>query len=385
MEERNKVRNWASIIDQGTLLQAEKSARSPGVGGPIALMPDAHVGMGATIGSVIPTKNTILPAAVGVDLGCGMIAARLEMNASRLPDNLGPLHGRIAQSIPAGVGRGHVSTNRKATEWLSEHPNQSVRDRGLIKKTLEQLGSLGSGNHFFELCLDELDRVWIVLHSGSRGVGNILASAHIKLAYKLEQGLEDRDLAYFTQGTPEFENYITDMLWAQDYALQNREMMYAAALTELRFELKYNVEVAEVINCHHNFAAKEVQLLDNVLQEIWVTRKGAIRAEVGDQGVIPGSMGAASYIVEGKGCAESYMSCAHGAGRMMSRKQAKRELSVEDLAERMTGKVWNDRSAEALLDEHPLAYKDIDQVMKDQQDLVTVNHVLHQVLNYKGV
>ena len=393
MEEKNNVRNWASDIGTGTLLQAEKAARSPGVYGPIALMPDAHIGIGATVGSVIATKNKIIPAAVGVDLGCGMIAIRLSMKQEDLPDDLQMLIDKLHWAIPAGVGKARLAQSntriaKRAEKWMLAHPNNNLDFKsGLAETALNQLGTLGSGNHFFEVCIDETGFVWLVLHSGSRGVGNKLASAHIKIARNLhkefETHLEDPNLAFFTQGTQEFEAYITDMLWAQDYALENRELMMEAALDEFRHVFP-KFMVTATINCHHNFAAIETHEFGDVFEEVWITRKGAIQAAVGDFGVIPGSMATGSYIVQGKGVAESYRSCSHGAGRRMSRTQAKKELTIESLESRMEGKAWNHNS-KALLDEHPDAYKDIVQVMEDQKDLVEVVHVLTQVLNYKGV
>ncbi len=247
----------------------------------------------------------------------------------------------------------------------------------------KQFGTLGSGNHFFELCVDERGRLWVVLHSGSRGIGNKLATMHItkarNLAKALELRLEDLDLAYFTEGTPEFEAYIADMLWAQEYARANRDQMMDNAMREVFAFLGFGRETQR-INCHHNFTEREVH--DG--RELWVTRKGAIRADTGDLGVIPGSMGTRSYIVAGKGNAASWRSCSHGAGRRHSRTKAKKLFTADDLAAQMAGKVWLSSRADALLDEIPTAYKDIDQVMADQTDLVEVLHTLHQVLNYKG-
>ena len=380
------VRIWGTDMDEGTLRQAERTARMPVVAGHVALMPDAHIGVGATIGSVIPTENAIIPAAVGVDIGCGMIAVETDLHAKRLPDDMQPLVGRFGRSVPAGVGRGRdlksagasdQRITRRAEKWMAEHPHD-LPD-GLDKRALSQLGTLGSGNHFLEVCLDEREVVWVVLHSGSRGVGNRLADRHIKLARKQEQALEDRDLAYFLEGTVEFNAYISDMLWAQTYALENRELMLDAALADL-FAFVGNGHEFGRINCHHNFAQRE----EHEGRWLWITRKGAIRAARGDMGVIPGSMGTKSYIVRGLGDAESYMSSSHGAGRRMSRGQAKRELTEKSLVEAMKGKAWN-QDAKGLLDEHPLAYKDIDQVMEAQKDLVEIIHTLRQVANYKGL
>jgi len=346
-------------------------------------MPDAHVGIGATVGSVIPTTGAVIPAAVGVDIGCGMVAAELDVTEDQLPDSLDPLLGRIARAIPAGVGQGHDRAARHADAWLAEHrPATALADKQVTKVT-KQFGTLGSGNHFFELCVDERRRTWVVLHSGSRGIGNQLAQMHIararRLAERLQLRLEDRDLAYFVEGTPEFRAYITDMLWAQDYARANRDQMMDNAMREVFAFIGHGRETRR-INCHHNFTSREVH--DGA--ELWITRKGAIKADVGDLGVIPGSMGTRSYIVAGKGNRLSWTSCSHGAGRRHSRTQAKKLFTSADLAAQMAGKVWLDTRADALVDEIPSAYKDIDQVMADQADLVEVRHTLHQVLNYKG-
>ena len=379
----DKLISWATDVDPGTIRQAEKTARLPIVAGHVALMPDAHIGIGATVGSVIPTRGAVIPAAVGVDIGCGMIAAELDVTEDRLPDSLESLLSRIEKAIPAGVGRGHDDVGRNADKWLSRHQPPTKLDTGRAVKVAKQFGTLGAGNHFFELCLDERGRAWVVLHSGSRGIGNQLAQMHIAKARRLAKGLqlrlEDPDLAYFLEGTPEFEAYIADMLWAQDYAKANRDQMMDNAMREVFRFLGFGTETRR-INCHHNFTQREV----HNGQELWITRKGAIKADTGDLGVIPGSMGTRSYIVAGKGNAASWTSCSHGAGRRHSRTQAKKLFTKADLAEQMAGKVWLEKRAWALVDEIPSAYKDIDQVMADQADLVEVQHTLHQVLNYKG-
>jgi tRNA-splicing ligase RtcB len=375
--------SWGSEIDEQTIRQAEKAARLPIVEGHVALMPDAHVGIGATVGSVIPTKNAVIPSAVGVDIGCGMVAAELDVTEDQLPDSLEPLLGRIEQAVPAGVGRGHDRVARTAGQWLIEHRPASELGAERTAKAAKQFGTLGSGNHFFELCVDERQRVWVVLHSGSRGIGNQLAQAHIakarKLAKDLELRLEDPDLAYFVEGTPEFQAYIGDMLWAQDYARANRDQMMDNAMGEVFAFLGFGQETQR-INCHHNFTQREV----HNGAELWITRKGAIKADRGDLGVIPGSMGTRTYIVRGRGNPASWLSCSHGAGRRHSRTQAKKLFTTADLAEQMAGKVWLAKRADSLVDEIPAAYKDIEQVMADQSDLVEVLHTLHQVLNYKG-
>ena len=380
----DKLISWASDIDPETVRQAEKTARLPIIEGHVALMPDAHVGIGATVGSVIPTKNAVIPSAVGVDIGCGMIAAELDVTEDLLPDTLVPLLGRIEQAIPAGVGQGHDRVARNAETWLTANKPATELAADRTTKVLKQFGTLGSGNHFVELCVDERARVWVVLHSGSRGIGNQLAQMHIAkartLAKDLELRLEDPDLAYFMEGTPEFGAYIADMLWAQEYALANREQMMDNAMREVFAFLGFGRETQR-LNCHHNFTQREVHLGN----ETWITRKGAIKADRGDLGVIPGSMGTGSYIVRGKGSEASWTSCAHGAGRRYSRTKAKKLYSAADLATQMAGKVWLASRAGALVDEIPAAYKDIDQVMADQADLVEVLHTLHQVLNYKGI
>lgn len=377
-----KVLSWASDIDPAAIQQAARASRLAIVKGHIALQADAHVGIGATVGSVIPTKNAVIPSAVGVDIGCGMIAVETNLTANDLPDSLESYLRRVETTIPAGVGAGHDRISKRVDAWLSANQNPRLTDKQR-SKTLSQFGSLGSGNHFFEVCLDERDLVWVVIHSGSRGIGNELANGHIKRAKSLARenhiALEDPDLAYFEQGQPEFAVYIQDMLWSQRYAMANRSAMMDAALEQF-FLVVGQGEEKRRINCHHNFTQQEVH--GGV--ELWITRKGAIKASVGDLGVIPGSMGTQSYIVSGRGSALSWESCSHGAGRRYSRSAAKQLFTVDDLTQAMEGKTWLHDKAEALLDEIPAAYKDIDQVMKDQQDLVKVEHKLRQILNYKG-
>jgi tRNA-splicing ligase RtcB len=378
-----KLLSWASDIEPDTIRQAEKTARLPIVEGHVALMPDAHVGIGATVGSVIPTQGAVIPSAVGVDIGCGMIAAELDVTEDQLPDSLEPLLGRIERAVPAGVGKGHDTAGSQADRWLAAHNPATSLSTDQAAKAARQFGTLGSGNHFFELCVDERARAWVVLHSGSRGIGNQLAQAHIAKARRLAKesmlSLEDPDLAWFVQGTPEFEAYVADMLWAQDYARANRAQMMDRALAEVLGFIGFGRETRR-INCHHNFTQPEV----HGGRELWVTRKGAIRADKGDLGVIPGSMGTRSYIVAGKGNPASWLSCSHGAGRRHSRTKARKLFTSADLTAQMAGKVWLASRAQALVDEIPTAYKDIDQVMADQADLVEVLHTLHQVLNYKG-
>ena len=389
-----EVKSWASILDEATRQQADVVSRAPGLAGHVALMPDAHLGIGATVGSVIPTwSDTIIPAAVGVDIGCGMIAARTDLES--LPHDLRPLVGMFGRSIPAGVGGDHSRASRRAEEWFEGDPvpDESVFDsapaprrgrgrkrdaRSMVARGKKQLGTLGSGNHFVEVCLDEAGAVWVVLHSGSRGIGNAIAEIFIEVAKsENEEELEDANTARLTGSS--FTTYIAMMEWAQRYAAMNRVFMMDAAIADLTRHAG-EFEVVETINCHHNFAALE----EHFGREVWVTRKGAIKADTGDLGIIPGSMGTSTYIVEGKGNADSYKSSAHGAGRMFSRGKARRTFTTESLREMMEGKAWNANSAKKLLDEHPDAYKPIEQVMEDQQGLVSVKNRLTQVVNYKG-
>lgn len=387
-EKIGNVLNWASDIEPGTLEQAARTSRLPFLAGHLALMPDAHWGMGATVGSVIPTEGAIIPAAVGVDIGCGMIAVETSLRDITLPDNFHKFLSDIEEVVPAGVGQGHEFK----TDWDRERRTRKVPaftgSTGLserqVHKITEQFGTLGSGNHFVEVCLDETGQVWVVLHSGSRGIGNQLATQHIKKAKGMMKerliSLEDPDLAYLVEGTPEFQAYIADMLWAQEYAMENREVMMNAVLERLWAFVGTGFEAVR-INCHHNYTEPE----RHNGKQVWLTRKGAIRARSGDRGVIPGSMGTSSYIVSGLGNPSSYFSCSHGAGRRMGRKEAKRTFSVESLNEAMGDRTWNSDNALALLDEHPDSYKSIDQVMADQADLVRVDHTLHQIMNFKGV
>lgn len=379
---------WGSDIEVATLAQAEKTSRLPFVQGYLALMPDAHVGLGATVGSVIATRGAIIPSAVGVDIGCGMIAVETNLGANDLPDDLARLHDSIAHVIPAGLGKSHETQTWQSDDirWAklpALPPSSQSWGQKDQRKVPDQFGTLGSGNHFVEVCLDERDHVWVVLHSGSRGIGNTLAQRHIENAkgimaqYFIE--LEDPDLAYLVEGTTEFEQYITDMLWAQRYAMANREAMMDAALRQLFSSVGNGSEVLR-INCHHNYTEME----HHQGRDVWLTRKGAIRAREGDFGIIPGSMGTRSYIVSGLGNPASYTSCSHGAGRRLSRSAARKTLTVESLRERMGDRAWDADKAEELLDEHPDSYKDIDQVMVDQNDLAKIEHTLRQVLNYKG-
>ena len=375
---------WASVIETDTVQQALKTSRLQIVAHHVALMPDAHVGIGSTVGSVIPTRGAVIPAAVGVDIGCGMVAAETDLRAEDLPDSLDAFLKQVPREIPAGVGQGHRRIRPSAAKWYEDNPCPAeLSDRGR-ETALTQFGSLGSGNHFFEICLDERDVVWLVLHSGSRGIGNQLARQHIDKAKLLAREnatpLEDPDLAFFLEGTPEFRAYIDAMLWAQRYASANRaEMVTNVSFAFLRYIGKGGV--VRTINCHHNYTEQEMHFGEM----LWITRKGAIRAGVDDYGVIPGSMGAQSFIVRGLGNPKSYQSASHGAGRRLSRTKAKAAITIEELTRQMEGKAWLQADASALLDEAPGAYKDIGTVMADQADLVEIQHELRQVLNYKGV
>jgi tRNA-splicing ligase RtcB len=379
----DKLLSWAVDLEPDTREQAARTARLPIVRDHVALMPDAHLGIGATVGSVVGTEDAVIPAAVGVDLGCGMVAVETDRAAADLPDDLDRLFPTIERAVPSGVGRGHDTPTRVAQRWLDAHPPASDLSEKLAAKAAIQFGTLGSGNHFVEVCLDERDRVWVLLHSGSRGVGNELASGHIRTARSLAQrasvGLEDPDLASFVEGTPEFAAYIGDMLWAQDYAAANRDVMTDEVLRIVLDAAGGGREVSRV-NCHHNYCVRE----RHRGRELWVTRKGAIRAGVGELGVIPGSMGARSFVVRGLGNPDSFESCSHGAGRRLSRRQARKQFRGADLEAAMTGRAWLRDRAGQLVDEHPGAYKDIDEVMAAQRDLVEVVHELRQVLNYKG-
>ena len=382
------LRVWAEGLEEEAMSQARRTARLPIVTGHVSLMPDAHVGLGATIGSVVPTEGAVIPACVGVDIGCGMAAVLTDLRAADLPEDLSPLLHRIERAIPAGVGRGHdwgshSPEAQRASAWLSRHrPHTTLNDR-LEKKSRDQMGTLGAGNHFVEISLDEDDRVWAVLHSGSRGIGNQLAQSHIAtakiVAKRLDIELEDPDLAYVLEGTPEFESYLGDLLFAQAYARANRETMLDALLAAL-FRFVGHGRQLERINCHHNYTAQE----RHFGRMLWITRKGAISARRGEAGIIPGSMGTDTYLVTGKGNADAYSSSAHGAGRRMSRTRARKTLTASSLTEAMEGRTWLGNKASRLVDEHPLAYKDIDEVMRLSVDLVEVKHKLTAILNYKG-
>ena len=373
------VRSWArDQYSTGAYNQARDTARAKGVVHPVALMPDAHVGIGACVGSVVATEGTIIPACVGVDIGCGMSAVRLNLTAEDLPDDLSPALSAIAAAVPPTA---HSDSGRRPAgqRWLAERGGapSGLADMG---RAAVQFGTLGSGNHFLEVSLDRSERVWLVVHSGSRGVGNYLARQHIRTASKLDSDAPSKDLAALDAGTAEFDAYVADMHWAQDYAFANREAMLAAAMLALGRVIDRAPRVAEKVRCHHNYAEEE----RHGGRTVYVTRKGAIRAQVGDRGIIPGSMGASTFIVRGLGNVESYESASHGAGRVMSRTQAKRTLSVEEMAAQMEGRVWLSDRAGSLIDEAPNAYKNIHDVMSWQSDLCAIEDELTAIVNYKG-
>ena len=363
----------------------------------VAAMPDVHWGIGATVGSVIPTKGAIIPAAVGVDIGCGMMAVQTTLNGSQLPDNLRAIRSAIEKAVPHGRTENGRKGDRGA--W-GEIPKRQIGvwrqlERGYKAITekypnlnrgndVNHLGTLGTGNHFIEVCLDESDRVWFMLHSGSRGVGNRIGTFFIDLARKdMRQhikNLPDRDLAYFEEGSKHFADYVDAVSWAQNFALYNRKLMMEQLIEAVENcrELPPFALTETAVNCHHNYVARE----DHYGQQVLVTRKGAVRAGKGDMGIIPGSMGARSYIVRGLGNDESFHSCSHGAGRLMSRNEAKRRFSLDDHIKATAG--IECRKDSDVIDETPMAYKPIDDVMNAQKDLVEIVHTLRQVVCVKG-
>jgi tRNA-splicing ligase RtcB len=381
------IKIWTDDVEDEALVQLKNLSRLPFIAGNgVACMPDVHAGKGSTIGTVIATDKAIIPAAVGVDIGCGMNAVRLSLKATDLPDSLVNIRNQIERDVPLGAGGANQEFNADNIPELPYHVIEGLFEGDrvkAIKKYGSQLGSLGSGNHFIELCLDENQDVWIMLHSGSRGIGNMIGSYFIEKAKRrMEQyfiTLPDGDLAYLPEDTDDFNEYIEAVGWAQNYALENRRRMMEAVIAALRRHIPIDFTITqEAINCHHNYVEREHHFGRN----LWVTRKGAIRARVGDLGIIPGSMGAKSFIVRGKGNADSYCSCSHGAGRKMSRTKARHVFTVEDLKEQTAGVECN--KTDAVLDEIPGAYKDIDEVMANQTDLIEVVHTLKQVMCVKG-
>ncbi|MCU4487988.1 RtcB family protein [Acinetobacter ursingii] len=385
------VKIFTNDIDQDSIEQLTKMAQLQFIHSHIAVMPDVHVGKGATVGSVIPTKHAIIPAAVGVDIGCGMNAIRLNLKSSQLPDNLSSLRHAIERKVPVGFDL-HKQVKAKASTLtpldkrlqpiISKHPGLVRMLRKFDMTWQKQLGTLGDGNHFIELCLDENQDVWIMLHSGSRGLGNVIGTYFIELAKKEAQHrfghVPDKDLSYFAEGSASFDDYVEAVEWAQAYAYENRREMMRLILEAIRPLLPSFQLTKEAINCHHNYVSQEQHGGENLL----ITRKGAIRAGKDELGIIPGSMGARSYIVRGKGHPDSFCSCSHGAGRKMSRNKAKHLFNQQDLIQQTQG--IECRKDAGVIDEIPAAYKDIDQVMAHQSDLIEVVHTLKQVLCIKG-
>jgi len=392
------VKTWTHGVpfDEKSRQQLRNTAKMPFIHRWVAAMPDVHFGKGATIGSVIPTLGAIIPAAVGVDIGCGMIAVQTTLMAEDLPDNLQAIRTAIEAAVPHGrskrrgrrdVGAWHDIPDAVAARWqtLEADFTHLCARHPMLKQTnnVKHLGTLGTGNHFIELCLDEANRVWVMLHSGSRGVGNRIGCHFIELAkQEMERWfihLPDRDLAYLSEGSTHFKDYIEAVGWAQSFARINREVMMDAVLGALSGVLQRPLDTrVKAVNCHHNYVAKE----HHYGEDVWLTRKGAVRAGVGDWGIIPGSMGARSYIVKGLGSEEAFCSCSHGAGRVMSRTQAKKTVSLAT-HQAATAHVECRQDAD-VIDETPSAYKDIDAVMAAQQDLVEIMHTLSQVVCVKG-
>jgi tRNA-splicing ligase RtcB len=394
---RVPIKAWTGGLDveESARKQLENIARLPIVFRHVAVMPDVHFGIGATVGSVVPTEKAIIPAAVGVDIGCGMVAVETTLDAALLPDNLKALRAAIEQAVPHGRTANGRRGDRGAWGKVPKAPERAWEGlageyKELVDKhpklgqgnDVNHLGTLGTGNHFIEVCLDERDKVWFMLHSGSRGVGNRIGTYFIALAKKdmkiHVRDLPDIDLAYLREGTEHFADYVQAVDWAQRYAMTNRELMMGAVVDAARRELPPFALGETAVNCHHNYVAKE----HHFGHDVFVTRKGAVRARLGDLGIIPGSMGARSYIVRGKGEEESFCSCSHGAGRAMSRGEAKRRFSVEDHIKATEG--IECRKDAAVIDETPMAYKPIDKVMEAQADLVEVVHELRQVVCVKG-
>jgi tRNA-splicing ligase RtcB len=388
---RVPVKIWTDEVDDKSRAQLTNIASLSFIHHHVAAMPDVHLGIGATIGSVIATHKAIIPAAVGVDLGCGMVAARLSLTANELDEkSLQKVFDQISRDVP--VGRDQHRDQKVLVEAAKpfEPGLKSLTDRhpellkafGKFSKWTNQMGTLGGGNHFIEVCLDESNQVWVMLHSGSRGIGNAIASYFIALARKdMERWmiqLPDRDLAYFPEGSEHFADYVEAVHWAQDYAMQNRTSMLELVLAALQRHLPAFTVTTEAVNCHHNYVAQEHHYGENV----WVTRKGAIRAREGDLGIVPGSMGARSFIVRGLGNPESFCSSAHGAGRKMSRTAAEKQFTVADMVAQTQGVIC--RKDKDVIDEIPGAYKDIDQVMANQADLTEILHTLKQVVCVKG-
>lgn len=396
-----EIRMWTEgvPVEQDAMVQLRNIASLPIVAGHVAVMPDVHLGKGATVGSVIPTRRAIIPAAVGVDIGCGMLSALTTLRAEDLPESMADLRSQIEARVPVGFschdkpvsthgdGLDGIALFRRTKALRERLDGLSIMDSvGRLRepsRVWQQSGTLGGGNHYCEVCLDEEGRVWIMLHSGSRNIGKVIGETAIGMAkeraHEMGYALPDRDLAWLDEGTAQFDAYVQGMLWAQDYAALNRDVMLhlVKRVFAETFGDRFSI-VGEVINCHHNFSSLE----EHAGERMWITRKGAVQARAGQMGIIPGSMGAKSFIVEGRGNHDSYCSCSHGAGRVMSRGAAKRAFTVDDLVAQTAG--IECRKDAAVIDEIPAAYKDIDAVMAAQADLVQVRHTLRQVLCIKG-
>jgi tRNA-splicing ligase RtcB len=400
MELMKNVQAWTEgvEVEWDAMQQIRNIAGLPILAGHVAVMPDVHLGKGATVGTVVPTRGAIIPAAVGVDIGCGMAALRTELLAAQLPESLVALRSAIEAAVPVGFDMHDAEINptregphgrdlRSKMQALHARFEKlailATLRRVDARRIWRQLGTLGGGNHFIELCLDEGGGVWVMLHSGSRNIGKTIGEAAIAMAREAAQRagvtLPDKDLAWLNEGTAEFNQYVEALQWAQDYAALNRELMLSRVLNALRAVLEHPVRLtAEVVNCHHNYATVE----EHFGSKVWITRKGAVSAREGQLGIIPGSMGTCSYIVRGRGNPLAYCSCSHGAGRRMSRAAAKRLFDLDALAQQTSGVEC--RKDQGVLDEIPGAYKDIDAVMAAQADLVEVVHTLKQVLCVKG-
>lgn len=379
------IKIWAPLheVESSALDQLKNTASLPFIFKHVAVMPDVHYGIGATVGSVVATKGAVVPACVGVDIGCGMMAAKMPFKSKRLPDDLQGLFDAISKAVPVGQDMHNAAVTEFDISGYELLPDKILDDP---MRVVRQMGTLGGGNHFIEICLDLDENVWIMLHSGSRGIGNKIGNYYIDHAKAMmaaeEIKLNDPNLAYLVDGSELFNEYWRDLQWAQQYAMKNREIMMQLvkkAVAKVVFGDERTVIAPDLmVNCHHNYAEREDHYGENVI----VTRKGAVRARVGDMGIIPGSMGTRSYIVEGLGNGESFCSCSHGAGRVMSRGKAKKAFTVEDAKAQTAGVVC--RKDEGILDELPGAYKNIDQVMENQKDLVKVHAQLRQVLCVKG-
>ena len=393
-ESKNRIiKAWTKgvPVEPEAIKQLQNTASLPFIFNHVAVMPDVHYGMGATIGSVVATKGAVIPAAVGVDIGCGMMAIQLSLNANDLPESLAAVRSEIEKCVPVGFAQ-HKETmldDVQAKVWekdvknlVDEHPEIAKMVKDPIAKVMSQSGTLGGGNHFIELCLDENNDVWVMLHSGSRGIGNIIGRHFINKAKEDMRvhhiNLEDTNLSYLSEGTQYFDEYVTWVEWAQHYAAKNRQVMMNLVLYALRKHLPEFSIKKQAINCHHNYISRENHFGSNVI----VTRKGAVRARIDDYGIIPGSMGAKSFIVKGLGNEDSFCSCSHGAGRVMSRTKAKKVFTVEDHIQATKGVEC--RKDANVIDETPNAYKDIDAVMNAQEDLVKIVHTLKQVVCVKG-